>query len=342
MANNLFANTPAFAVARQTVSFAAAGFDETNVSIIFEAGNPFKSWKPTRTTNSITGFTEGVGYMIRPLVSMDKETYLIPPIPAGGGGGGTYDSSAQAFFDATGETDPTIMDAVDALVVGIKGITAGNATWNKLHLLYPFVGGTALKHSFNLKNPAAYQITWQGTVAHTANGMKPNGSTGYGDTGYNPSTQHPSINCVQFAYSRETADGHSGVGMNAGQPWLQLLTYSTSGGIIATRSGGYSTQANVTSAIDGLGLIVGNRVSSTDNKLYKGGVEIASTTTAEANPMPNGNIWLGGMNVLDAADVFGSAQWALYGFGDAFTVPEITALETLVESFQDALSRGVQ
>jgi hypothetical protein len=84
MANNLFAEVPAACVATQTVSFVAAGFTELNTRVIYEIGNPIKSWKPNRTINAITSFTAGKGYYIIPMADMDKEAYLAPPITEGG------------------------------------------------------------------------------------------------------------------------------------------------------------------------------------------------------------------------------------------------------------------
>lgn len=81
MANNLFANVPAACVAKQTISFASAGFNSTNTEIIYVVGSPIKSFVPGRPINGISGFVEGSGYWIVPKISMDKTAILIPPVP---------------------------------------------------------------------------------------------------------------------------------------------------------------------------------------------------------------------------------------------------------------------
>lgn len=68
---NLFADIPGAAVAKQTISFAAAGLSNTNIRIIFEVGSPLKSWVPGRSINSISGFTADKGYYIMPKISFD-------------------------------------------------------------------------------------------------------------------------------------------------------------------------------------------------------------------------------------------------------------------------------
>ncbi len=62
--------------------------------------------------------------------------------------GGT-DADAQAFITATAITDLTQQTAINTLVTQLK--TYG--IWTKMKALYPFVGGTATAHKFNLKDP---------------------------------------------------------------------------------------------------------------------------------------------------------------------------------------------
>ena len=51
--------------------------------------------------------------------------------------------------------------------------------------LYPFVGGTATSHKFNLKDPrdldAAFRLQFNGGWTHNSNGVTPNGTNGYAD-----------------------------------------------------------------------------------------------------------------------------------------------------------------
>jgi hypothetical protein len=81
MPDNLFANTPAAAVAKTTISFTAAGLDSNNIRIIFLVGNPLKSWDPLRSINPVTEFEVQKGYYIVPKANLDLSDVLIPPIP---------------------------------------------------------------------------------------------------------------------------------------------------------------------------------------------------------------------------------------------------------------------
>src|SRR4051812_22638072 len=77
---NLFANNPAAVVAKQTISFAAAGLDTSNTEIIFEVGSPLKSWKPERTINGVSGFTVNKGYYIVPKADINFSQYVVSPL----------------------------------------------------------------------------------------------------------------------------------------------------------------------------------------------------------------------------------------------------------------------
>jgi hypothetical protein len=59
------------------------------------------------------------------------------------------DADATAFIAAAGITNLTQAAAISTLVDDLK--TYG--LWTKMKALYPFVGGSAASHKFNLKDP---------------------------------------------------------------------------------------------------------------------------------------------------------------------------------------------
>jgi hypothetical protein len=54
---------------------------------------------------------------------------------------------------------------------------------SKLIALYPFVGGTDVKHSFNFIDTALYQLSFLGGWTHSTNGITGNGTNSYANTG---------------------------------------------------------------------------------------------------------------------------------------------------------------
>jgi hypothetical protein len=78
---------------------------------------------------------------------------------------------AKAFIQAAGLIDENQMKAVGTLVFDLKNYNL----WDKMKAIYPFIGGTANTHKFNLKDPrdinAAYRLAFTGTWYHTSQGI---------------------------------------------------------------------------------------------------------------------------------------------------------------------------
>jgi hypothetical protein len=94
------------------------------------------------------------------------------------------DADAFAFIEAAGIVDPTQQSAINSLVLGLKS----NSLWTKMQVIYPFIGGTAYTHKFNLKNPlplnTAFQATFAGDLTHTSFGIGSGSFTGYADSNF--------------------------------------------------------------------------------------------------------------------------------------------------------------
>ena len=117
-------------------------------------------------------------------------------------GGIPLDPDAVAFLTAASITDATITTAINTLVIQLKAI----GVWSKLKAIYPFVGGTATTHKFNLKNPAntdaAFRLLFVGGWTHSANGALPNGTNAYADTFLNANTALTNTSNHLSFYSR--------------------------------------------------------------------------------------------------------------------------------------------
>jgi hypothetical protein len=96
----------------------------------------------------------------------------------------SFDPDAQAFITAAGITNSTEKSAINTLVLGLKT----DDIWTGMTAIYPFVGGTASSHKFNLKDPrdldVAYRLNFRGGWVHNSQGIKGNGINTYADTFY--------------------------------------------------------------------------------------------------------------------------------------------------------------
>jgi hypothetical protein len=253
------------------------------------------------------------------------------------------DSDAQTFLNAAGITSYTQANAINTLVTDLK--SAG--VWTKMKALYPFVGGTATTHKFNLKDPrdvdAAYRLVFNGGWTHTGTGALPNGTTGYANTYLNPYTNlstnntHDSIyinnNISSYTYwpgfgvmSSATSAFYTHIKTNGNYYSYIGLEQSTQNGII------YSNDSNH-------GFYINSRISSTSLKGYKNGITKNSTSVLNTGSLPSNHYYYGVRN-MDSA-TYNNYSHSFASIGDGLTDTESTAFYTAVQKFQTALGRQI-
>ena len=77
------------------------------------------------------------------------------------------DQDALAFINTAGITSSNQQIAINDLVIDLKRANL----WSKMVALYPFIGGTADKHKYNLKNPSKHIISFPSGTRHDTNGV---------------------------------------------------------------------------------------------------------------------------------------------------------------------------
>lgn len=254
-----------------------------------------------------------------------------------GGGGGGFDTDAQAFFTATGISDTTIQNAVNQLVLDIKAINSG-AVWTALKVIYPMVGGTASTHAVNLKQPGTHDGTMNGTITHNANGVTGNGTNGYINTNFNQSTDGANDDEHISVYSRTD--------LNDASHAMAVLDASSNGTLMLLRSSGnfitrsQSASSNSTAVGDSLGYFSLNRTNSTEYRKRQNGTNTLVTQSGNQAPL-NLNFFLLARNLNGSAASWTTRNMAWAAIGRGLTETDDGSLRTAVETFQDALTRGV-
>jgi hypothetical protein len=261
-----------------------------------------------------------------------------------GGGGVPFDPDALAFITAASITDPTQQSAVNQLVLDLK--TAN--IWTKMKAVYPFVGGTATAHKWNLKDPrdldAAYRLSFSGGWTHSATGALPNGSNAYADTFVNPSIDMTQNNASGSVYLRTNNVGSFGdFGVYNGTTQfavflrVDFLVNSSAHARINTASynGDY---AAVTSST---GLFTATRTGVNVQKIIQNGVVKVNGTLASVAPI-NGNIQLScHLDTITGRFNFSNRELAFSCFGEGLNDTEAASLSTAVQNYQTTLSRQV-
>lgn len=260
------------------------------------------------------------------------------------GGAGT-DADAQAFITAAGITDATQQSAINTLVTDLKGY----GIWTKMKAIYPFVGGTASAHKFNLKDPrdldAAFRLVFSGGWTHSSNGALPNGTNGYANTYCNPQTRLALQSNHLSHYSRTQISNtnthdmgcESGAGLN-----FNLFQYFNGISNKGFNDGLYPTNAAVSNTTNTLGFQIGTRTSNVVLKLhFNGSLLNTNTNTKTQTSYPNHNIFIGATNSNGIAGNYSARQCAFASIGDGLTDTEAANFRTAVQAYQTTLSRNV-
>ncbi len=247
------------------------------------------------------------------------------------------DSDAQAFITAASITDSTQQSAVNTLVTSLK--SAG--LWTKMKAIYPFVGGTASAHKFNLKDPrdldAAYRLVFNGGWTHSSTGALPNGSNGYADTKIIPANVL-TLNSNSYSYySRTTSTAEAydiGAYGGASPSAMSTMLINFNNNFYASNN---DFTYNASPSTGSQGLFTSSRTASNVKKGYKNTTTVQNVSTT-STALPGVNAYIGAIGGIGA---YGNKECAFAHFGDGLTDADISALYTAVQAFQTTLGRQV-
>jgi hypothetical protein len=267
------------------------------------------------------------------------------------------DADALAFINAAGITDATQIGAIYTLVAKLK--TYG--LWSKMKAIYPFVGGTASSHKFNLKDPqdtnAAFRLQFFGGVTHSANGVQFNGTNAYADTFLDRNTLvlfdgHLSLYSRVQALQTNNIDIGCAQSPNVNQLYNISIPRSNGSGAVTHTSQALNTHlAIATGQTSTQGFFMGNRLGSgvTDLQYWRNGNILATSTTNGTNNMADmPSIFIGALNNVAPFNLngknpefFSNKQFALASIGKGLTISEGQTYNTIVQTFQTSLGRQV-
>ena len=247
------------------------------------------------------------------------------------------DSDAQSFITAAAITDSTQQGAVDALVKDLKNY----GIWTKMRAIYPFVGGTATTHKFNLKDPrdvdGAFRLVFNGGWTHSSTGALPDGSTGYADTKLSPSNLNQNDVHVSF-YSRTNFNNTSfqvdigTLGVNTAFYLSARLSLSYPGVASNLNGSSFSGSGNNLSN----GFFLSQRINSSSVNIYRNNVLVKQNTNTSTIPIAEA-IVIG----RNKDNEFSNRELAFVSLGNSFTTEELTNLYTAVQKYQTTLGRQV-
>jgi hypothetical protein len=258
---------------------------------------------------------------------------------------------AWAFIDAAGITSSRQQEAVIQLVRDLKQARL----WTKMKAIYPFVGGTATTHKWNLKDPrdtdAAFRLTFAGGWTHSSTGALPNGTNAYADTFFKPGLNMSDDNAHLLYYSRTNSARNAttigcddGASPSVGKYFRMTLRYTDNRGLTLISSP--DVGLSYFTITDSTGLFVANATATKVRKMYRNGVSLtpSSQTSFGVNQLNSTqNVFIGALRspAFIPAVEYDNKECAFASLGDGFTDTEATLLYNCVDRYQKFLGRAV-
>jgi hypothetical protein len=236
--------------------------------------------------------------------------------------------------------------AVIALVRDLKNARV----FEKMIAVYPFVGGTATTHMFNLKDPRdrnlSYRLTFSGGWTHSSTGIKGNGTNAFANTFLVPN-QNLSENTTHLSvYSRT----------NQARNEIDFGTYGSSDPsyyAVITRWGDnrsevymYNWQNNFitnTNHTNSVGLYLGTRTASNVLKMYRNNSQFGTTNTNNSAWFStlNRSLYISARNYFGSAEFYSSKELAFASIGGGLTDADVANMYASIQRFQSLLGRQV-
>lgn len=254
------------------------------------------------------------------------------------------DSNAQAFIAAAAITGATQQSAINTLVTNLKAASL----WSKMKAIYPFVGGTATQHRFNLKDPrtvtAAYYLTFNGGWTHSSLGVQPSGTDSWGDTSLIPSSVL-NLNSTHLSVYLTTAGGggdYFDMGVEDNSYNNRLFTKIAGNGIQIMNNSYLIDYAGATFSNSTIvGHYINNRTSSNVINAFKNNTKVLNDTAKMSQGLSVRPLYLGAHNFAGVVSFRSNRRQAFATIGDGLTDAEALAFYNAVQAYQTTLGRAV-
>jgi len=253
------------------------------------------------------------------------------------------DRDALAFLEAAQIYNANQQRAIVNLVRSLKRV----GLWSKMKAIYPFVGGTATSHKFNLKDPrdvdAAFRLTFSGGWTHASTGALPNGTNAYADTFFIPSSQLSSSSAHLTVYNRSDTNNQATDFGSIGSGSNRFLIHARYDGTAYADCFNFNTNRISIIQSSSTGYYVVTRNSSTSLKLFRNNAQIGSTITSTSSGLSSVTLSMAiaAYNSSTGFAGFNNRECAFVTIGDGLTDTDATNLYNIVDLYQRRLGRNV-
>lgn len=242
---------------------------------------------------------------------------------------------ATVYFDGAQEkTGSELWAIVNSLVTSIKSASL----WDKLYIIYPYLGATAARNKFNLKAPfdnnASFRQTFSGGVTHNKYGVEFNAVDGYADTKFTPVGDGLSESTgMHFSFYSRRSVTNAGYLLGS---YPNSFYYADTDRYIGIGNG-YTLHSGATN-INSINII--NRASNSTSERHVVNGTLSSAKTKAFSTFGAPYFLIG--KILDGATSYYPTAATNFGFvtvGEGLTGAEETALNSAISSFITSLAR---
>jgi hypothetical protein len=269
-----------------------------------------------------------------------------------GGGGGTEEPPADPNAEATAVitaiegTGVTLSTAQKTACIDRIAAMKSDGVWAKTIAYYGLLGGNALAHKINWKNPESYLVAWNGTLTHSANGVKGDGSTGWGNTGINLNTALASVgggvNSLSLAVYLRTDESTVGCDIgSAGEDNAYFFAVSSGDKPLSGLNSVYNSNYETPFTSAGiLGLHTTTRIGASAVLYYKndGSAQVAPVPSTQVTTIP---IALLARNLGNEVANFSPRQACSFLIAAGLTAQQVADNYDSEQAYQTALNRAV-
>ncbi len=256
---------------------------------------------------------------------------------------GGFDADAQIYFDAV-VANGGVLSTTEKNAYNVYRINSKTNLYNpNCHIDLPMIGGTVESMVINAQNPGTFDQIAVNTIAgdFTANGFQPNGVDSYFRMGLIPSVTLTIQSVALEYYSRDDTDGNltaMGCRNSVSQRLLLLLRLSNNTRFDSYDNGNGRLTAAQTNSSGGITV---TRVSNSDSRALRKGVQYGSTLGTAGGTQPTFELYLGAENNLGSAEGFGAYECAGAGIYDGLSVAKVLSQYTDRQELNTKLSRNV-
>jgi hypothetical protein len=261
-----------------------------------------------------------------------------------------FDPDALAYINSAAITSVTERYAINNLVKDLKL----NSLWSKFKAIYPMAGGSASSHSYNLRNVAQYNLTFNGGWTHNSSGAIPNGTNAFAQTGLNASSVLSATSNHLSFYSVTDSKAPAGIGkVDIGCQigpttayFVSISDYALFVVYMYSNAAGFRIQIPEGTSASGFMLATVQNASSLKafsnrhNSSAEGFVEIAAITTLQGS-LPNNEIYLCRNGNTGTQYDFSDRGCGFASIGDGLSDSEAQIFGGIVQRYVNTISRNV-